>query len=431
MRVILFVVFFSFFPFVLNAQHGAWTVATFDTGSLSAVVFIDSLYGWTVGTGGNVFATTDGGGTWSEQQHVTHHNLNSVHFMNRSLGYAVGDSGTVLKTTDGGNSWSMTTSSPPADWTKVYFTSEQVGWLISPYVDEIHKTTDGGSSWIALDPPGAGGFYDLSFLDDSTGWVINGFEAYKTINGTDWYKINETALAYLYHLSFLTSKVGYIVSIPNIVSVSSIGRTTDGGVHWEWISTIDSTHVTDITFTDTAEGWTAGSKDWQGKYFGGTLNHTTDGGHSWIQEVNLDSNIMLRQVFFLDRNHGWAVGGDRFAIGPRVALRYQSTTVGAEGEFKRLPSLFQLFSNVPNPFNPITKITYHLPERSSVSLKVFNMLGQEVETLVRGIRDAGSESVEWNATNTASGVYFYRLEATSTSDPSRSFVQTRKMIMVK
>jgi aminopeptidase N len=98
---------------------------------------------------------------------------------------------------------------------------------------------------------------------------------------------------------------------------------------------------------------------------------------------------------------------------------------------EEVPTVFALDQAYPNPFNPSTGIRYSLPVTSHVTLRIFNMLGQEVATLVDGIRDAGYESVEWDASSMASGVYFYRLEATSTADPSRSFSQVRKMVLMK
>ncbi len=89
-----------------------------------------------------------------------------------------------------------------------------------------------------------------------------------------------------------------------------------------------------------------------------------------------------------------------------------------------LPKQFVLEQNYPNPFNPTTTIAYQLPTAGNVSLKVFDMLGKEVASLVNGRQEAGSYTVNFNANQLSSGVYFYRLQA-------GSFVQTRKMMLVK
>ncbi len=92
------------------------------------------------------------------------------------------------------------------------------------------------------------------------------------------------------------------------------------------------------------------------------------------------------------------------------------------------PQEFALFQNYPNPFNPSTKIQYSLEKAAQVSLKVYNLLGHEVATLVNGRQEAGSYTVPLSANggilSLASGVYFYRLEA-------GSFVSTKKLILMK
>jgi|GEM_PF-329912 len=96
-----------------------------------------------------------------------------------------------------------------------------------------------------------------------------------------------------------------------------------------------------------------------------------------------------------------------------------------------LPKEFALDQNYPEPFNPTTTIRFALPTDSKVILKIYNLLGQVVATLVDGDLSAGYQSVEWNAASIASEVYFYRFEAASISDPSKTFTQVRKMLLVK
>ena len=101
-----------------------------------------------------------------------------------------------------------------------------------------------------------------------------------------------------------------------------------------------------------------------------------------------------------------------------------------------IPNRFVLSQNYPNPFNPSTVIHYQLPVASRVTLRVFDMLGQEVSTLANETQDAGYKSVEWNSTNNssssiASGVYFYRIDAMSVAGSKQSFTQVKKMVLVK
>jgi hypothetical protein len=89
-----------------------------------------------------------------------------------------------------------------------------------------------------------------------------------------------------------------------------------------------------------------------------------------------------------------------------------------------IPETFALLQNYPNPFNPSTAIQYNIPQAESVVLKVYNMLGQEVQTLVNEVQNPGSYTVRFNASRLASGVYFYRLTA-------GEYVKIRSMLFVK
>lgn len=85
---------------------------------------------------------------------------------------------------------------------------------------------------------------------------------------------------------------------------------------------------------------------------------------------------------------------------------------------------FVLNQNYPNPFNPATTINFSIPEASFVSLKVFNSLGQEIETLVAKELNAGNYKYDWDATNLTSGIYFYTIQA-------GNFIDTKKMILLR
>jgi len=93
-------------------------------------------------------------------------------------------------------------------------------------------------------------------------------------------------------------------------------------------------------------------------------------------------------------------------------------------EGSNIPEIFSLEQNYPNPFNPSTSIQFRIPENSFVSLKIYNVLGKEVATLMNEEKNAGSYEVNFNASVLSSGVYFYKLEA-------GNFVQTRKMVLMK
>ena len=100
------------------------------------------------------------------------------------------------------------------------------------------------------------------------------------------------------------------------------------------------------------------------------------------------------------------------------------TITGVELLSSEVPGTYSLSQNYPNPFNPTTTINYDIPKNARVTLRVYNVLGQEVAALVDGQQVAGRYSVLFDGSNLASGVYFYRLQ-------SGDFVQTNKMALLK
>jgi hypothetical protein len=88
------------------------------------------------------------------------------------------------------------------------------------------------------------------------------------------------------------------------------------------------------------------------------------------------------------------------------------------------PLTFNLEQNYPNPFNPKTKIKYSVPNQSLVTLKIFDILGREIETLINEEKTAGIYEIDFDASQLSSGIYFYKIQA-------GNFVQTKKMILMK
>ncbi|MCJ7555214.1 MAG: T9SS type A sorting domain-containing protein, partial [Ignavibacteriaceae bacterium] len=104
-------------------------------------------------------------------------------------------------------------------------------------------------------------------------------------------------------------------------------------------------------------------------------------------------------------------------------FRAHFITTGLEDDTV-LPEEFELFQNYPNPFNNSSIIKYSVPQFSYIIIKVFDILGKEIETLVKEEKPAGTYEINWNAQNLPSGVYFYQIQA-------GSFIDTKKMILLK
>jgi hypothetical protein len=109
-------------------------------------------------------------------------------------------------------------------------------------------------------------------------------------------------------------------------------------------------------------------------------------------------------------------GGSVFGFNYTPTDIKQETTI--------IPNKFILYNNYPNPFNPTTNISYSLPQTSFVTLKVFDLTGREVSTLVNEQKSAGKYEVEFNGGNLSSGIYFYRIS-------SGNFSQTKKLVLIK
>ena len=135
---------------------------------------------------------------------------------------------------------------------------------------------------------------------------------------------------------------------------------------------------------------------------------------SWdIEDQTLTSSLLLGT-----QEYNFAGKRSIEVLDPKTSLTLK---VGGHSE---LPREFALRQNYPNPFNPSTTIKYDLPVDARVSLKVFNVIGQEIVTLVDEDQKAGYRSIQWKPSNLASGVYFYRLEA-------GGFVASRKVLLLK
>ncbi len=140
-----------------------------------------------------------------------------------------------------------------------------------------------------------------------------------------------------------------------------------------------------------------------------------------VDTVNVEPLIVaLRRIEFVDPT-GLITTLPTFSVG-----HIQLLVTDIEDDFAdaTLPKKFELAQNYPNPFNPSTKIGFTLPERSTVKLDVFNLLGQRVTTLFEGELGIGAHEFEWDASSSPSGVYFYRLKSGLGS-------YTKKMMLMK
>jgi subtilisin family serine protease len=212
--------------------------------------------------------------------------------------------------------------------------------------------------------------------------------------------------------------IGSVNSNKQRSSFSSVGPTTDGRIKPD-VCALGSGNVVASAYPGT--GYTSGS----GTSFSCPM---TAGVCAMILSANRNLTPMqvrelLRQTadssFAPNRRRGWGL------INAWEAIKIARTMTSAgSSNSASLPESFVLHQNYPNPFNPKTIINYELGIRNNVTLKVYDILGHEVATLVNEVQNAGTHRIEFNAGNVPSGVYFYRLE-------SGGLVDVKCMMLVK
>lgn len=140
--------------------------------------------------------------------------------------------------------------------------------------------------------------------------------------------------------------------------------------------------------------------------------------HGGIEAVNSNPFIQMMTT------RGRMLGQSSFATGSIFKLYITPNSVGINPLGSYVPSDFKLFQNYPNPFNPTTRIKFDLPQSGFTSVKIYDIMGREVENLVSQDLKAGSYEMEFNGSNKSSGIYYYKIY-------TEKYQETKKMILVK
>jgi photosystem II stability/assembly factor-like uncharacterized protein len=386
------------------------TCQTSSTSSwLRSVYALNDQTCWAVGNDGSIQKTTDGGLTWESQSSGTSNVLYSTYFTDEITGWAVGQYGSILHTTNGGEEWNSQNSGTSNNLQSVCFVDVSTGWVVGR-LGTVLKTTDGGAHWESQSSGTTAWLYSVCFATVNDGWAVgsNGTILNTSNGGQSWEAQISGTTDYLSSVHFCDSDTGWTAG-----NGGTIFKTTDGGLNWMAVNTRTTEWLRSVSFRDARTGWAVGSN--------GTILMTEDGGESWSARKSFTDHT-LNAVYYRDDNIGWAVGEAGTIL--KMTMYDLLTEIEDNARASSLPHKFELYQNYPNPFNPITNIEFSIQEIKFVTLKVYNILGQEIATLVSDRLAPGHYKYALNASGFASGVYYYKMA-------TDQFQQVKKMIVLK
>ena len=389
---------------------------------------------------------------------------------------AANDGELILRSRDHGTTWDtvntgLTDSPGFTDVTCLAANATDI--YAGTYGQGVFLSTNNGASWAAVDTAHIIPYPDWLMVKGSNLYAgaYNGVFL-STNNGVTWVPIDTVLGKRRIGLFFLNDSISFAILTPegNEGQAGTPGafyRSTDGGTHWEtadsgisvnsttnvglfavvgttlyaYASDFSQTQWDIYSSTDYGASWNSigqgGLPD--SAWFSGTIVRgnnifaggddiylSKDGCANWTRVGTGLPNGTSTYILAVDSIYLYAgtqesPGSMSGGIWRRPLSEMVTTVKNRPGT---LPENFVLMQNYPNPFNPSTIISYQLPSNCYVSLKVFDVLGRQVETLVNGLQSAGIYSVKFNAANFPSGVYFYRLDAGTYHD-------NKKLLLLK
>jgi photosystem II stability/assembly factor-like uncharacterized protein len=397
-------------------------------------------------------------------------NLYSLQFLDVNTGFVVGESNLnyrykIFKTTNGGLNWiSILDTAAPA----IRFVNENTGISFWGNFDNQHttlyRTTNSGLTWQTqeMDFP----FY-RSYVAPDSSLYLGGYPSlmkHSTNKGLNWTYIfyNQVHDGVVTNMNFYNKDTGVV----HASYYKSISRTTDGGITW---THAEENYIGEVRYSkylnkDTiffagtksyfsnepiffkttnggltfsyqivpVEGFTIKSAytfNYNRSFLTGSVKssendhsivlETTNCGVSWVQSF-IDTAAEINSISFPSQSIGYIAGSS----GRLYKTTNGGSLTGISNANYFFPKTFSLSQNYPNPFNPSTIINYQLTINSNVSIKIYDNLGNEIETLVNEKQNPGSYSVDFNASSLPSGIYFYKLM-------TENFSETKKMVLVK
>jgi photosystem II stability/assembly factor-like uncharacterized protein len=331
-----------------------------------------------VGENGIIMRSIDAGQTWVIAASSTIENLNDIVIYSPDLIFVCGSNGTLLRSIDFGEKWipATLTTTNSLNHIAVFQPSTQVSTISAVVVGDSGTcfATMNMQDWYQITVPTTENLLSVTSMEDVLICAGDNGTILKSINkGNDWVVTNSGIITKIFDLGF--------VNATTVIGSSENGvilRSEDIGDNWSVISTPATVDLFAVNFGSESFGISTGAE--------GTEIYTTDGGATWISTMN---------------------------------------TATAKNPVKEQVHLNQ---NYPNPFNPSTVINYTVNDNSNISIKVYDMTGREIRTLVNTFQNAGTYSVNFNAVNLASGIYFYVLKVNSGTN---EITKTMRMILTK
>lgn len=267
--------------------------------------------------------------------------LKSVFFLNSTVGWSVGDGGTVLRTVDGGRTWERTLLSyfhdgrahreivvpgnvPSLNLHKVFFIDEQRGWIVGA-AGLVLRTEDGGQQWRLarqdIDAP----LYDVWFADARQGWAVgdDGVLLQSGDGGNSWRRQSGITNLRLRALHFSSTDLGWAVG-----DQGQMLETQDGGRTWQGRTDVSTSHLRKIIFQNGREGWLLPHRD-------RTIIRTSDGGRNW-QNIPIPTHANINSLTVSDEGSLWLVGASGTVLRLTPSGQWMPMTQGAKGDYRQV-----------------------------------------------------------------------------------------------
>ena len=400
--IIRAIILSAIIPLNSFAQLTGWEVVqSSTTQNLNSIYFYNHQVGVACGDSGVVLRSIDSGKTWQSLQSPVTFNLNDCVLLTEDCFSAVGDSASLIATSDGGSTWfSDQILEVVGDIYSFSFARRDQEIFISIYGADSQAIMDGASTVVSegcgyiiadVEKRGPGGFWGSYMLTDKIGFVAGENSISQPIVGriNNYPESNWDFVSFYLDgnegratgISFTDSLNGYISAIV-WDGRGAIAKTIDNGDNWTTTFFSKPLHGINFPISDTGQvGYCVGDS--------GTILKTYNAGETWGNQITGTSEN-LHKVYFVDSDFGFAVGDNGIILrttdggGSISSAENETTTVNN----------FELLQNYPNPFNPTTKIGFSIANFGLVSLKVYDMLGNEIATLVNEEKPVGSYEVE-------------------------------------